>query len=77
MKVDPAIELERKRKLVILQDVACSKYAHQKNPSLSEHDLILSTADTFINDGKPCACKECLAMTEARLHLFPDGMQIE
>jgi len=77
MTVDPAIELERKRRLVVLQDVACSQYAHQQHPELSEHDLILSTADTFINDGKPCSCQECLAMAEARMHLFPDGMQIE
>ena len=72
-KVDPAIELEKRRKLVVLQDVACSEYAHEQHPELSVHDLIFSTADNLVNDYKSvCTCQECSAMEEARQHLFPE-----
>ena len=72
-KVDPAIEVERRRQLVVLQDVACAEYAHEQHPELSVHDLIFSTADNLVNDYQGvCACRECAAMEEARQHLFPE-----
>ena len=73
-QVDPAIELKRRRKLVVIQDVACAEYANQQHPDLSIHDLIFSTADNLVNDYKSiCVCRECSAMEEARQHLYPES----
>lgn len=75
-KTDPAIENKRREREVILQDLACAEYAHQQDESLSIHDLIFSTADNLINDGKVCECRECAAMESARRHLFPEAYRV-